>query len=139
MTIGGAPQWRRSVGAAFAYAASVFSVGFGLGAIRLTLVAPRVGATVAVLLEAPVILTASWYLSKVIIARFRVPAEFGARALMGATAFAVLMGCELALSALVFDRSASQFVLQYASVPGLIGLAAQVCFAVFPLCQAGRE
>jgi hypothetical protein len=127
------------VRAGFVYAVVVFAIGFGLGAIRVTVVVPRLGPTAAVLLEAPIILAASWYLSKAITARFHVLAEFGCRSLMGATAFAVLMCFEFALAGLMFNRSASEFLLQYKTVPGMIGLAAQVCFAGFPLWQARRH
>ena len=129
---------RPCVWAGFAYAISVFAIGFALGAIRVTVLVPRLGPMASVLLEAPVILMASWYVSKAVTARFDVAAEFGPRGLMGATAFAVLMGCEFALAALVFDQSSSQFVRQYATAPGMIGLVAQVCFAAFPLWQARR-
>ena len=84
-------------------------------------------------------LAASWYLSSRTAARFEVRPEFGPRALMGTIALAVLMGCEFALAALVFDQSLSQFVLRYGTGPGMIGLAAQVCFAVFPLWQTRRN
>jgi len=126
-------------GAGFLYGVTVFAIGFGLGAIRVTMLVPRLGATAAVLLEAPIILVASWYLSKSITTRLRVPAQFGCRLLMGATAFAALMCFEFALAALTFNRSLSQFVLQYRTLPGMIGLAAQVCFAIFPLWQARRR
>jgi hypothetical protein len=42
------------------YALLVFLIGFILGTIRVLLIAPRLGETIAVLLETPVILGASF-------------------------------------------------------------------------------
>ena len=57
------------------YAVSVFVVGFALGTLRVLVVAPRLGDTVAVTLEAPVMLLASWEFSRRLIKRFDVPAQ----------------------------------------------------------------
>ena len=51
-----------SAKAGVAYAVTVFAIGFVLGT-RVLLLAPRVGSTIAVSIEVPVILTASWYVS----------------------------------------------------------------------------
>ena len=50
-------HWSRDVAAGCVYALLTFFVGFVLGTLRVLLVAPRLGAIVAVSLEAPVILT----------------------------------------------------------------------------------
>ena len=52
-----------SIKAGVAYAVTVFAIGFLLGTARVLLLAPRVGSTVAVLVETPVILAASWYVA----------------------------------------------------------------------------
>jgi len=51
---------RNIIHAALIYFAAVFSLAFVLGALRVTLIAPKVGAMAAVALELPVVLTASW-------------------------------------------------------------------------------
>ena len=46
------------------YAIVVFSIGFILGTIRVLLVAPRQGETTAVIIEAPIMLAASWFVCR---------------------------------------------------------------------------
>lgn len=124
---------RAAVLAGAVYFAIVFLVGFGLGTARVLLVAPQLGATSAVLLETPLILAASWAACGWTIRRFAVPRARGARALMGAFAFALLMCVEAGVSVVVFGRSLAEHLAGYRTLPGSIGLAAQVAFALVPL------
>ena len=132
-------QWAACLWAGSAYAGVVYLIGFALGAIRVLVLVPRLGATVSVLLESPLILSASWLLSKAAVKRFEVPEQIAARALMGATAFAVLMSGEFAVFVFVFGKPWSTFRGSFATVPGAIGLAAQIAFAMFPVLQAKRS
>jgi hypothetical protein len=125
--------------AGLVYVAMVFMVGFGLGAIRVTLIVPHLGETLAVLLEAPIMLAISWKASHWCVARFQVPAGAGARIIMGAVALAILLLAELSVSAFFFGRSATQYVASYRSMAGIIGLAAQIAFAALPLLQTRRN
>lgn len=128
----------RPATAGFVYAILVFAVGFALGTIRVLILVPRVGATVAVLLETPVILAASWWVSRACIARLAVSRAVSARLIMGLVAFVVLMLAEVTLAAVLFGRTVAGYLASLITVPGAIGLAAQVAFAAFPLAQAGR-
>jgi hypothetical protein len=125
-----------SVKAGVAYAVTVFTIGFVLGTARVLLVAPRVGSTIAVSVEAPIILTASWYVSKIWMRRLAVGAEIRPRILVGAVAFVTLMILEVALSISVFHRSMGEYLADLRSSAGAIGFAAQICFATFPLLNA---
>jgi len=118
------------------YAILAFSVGFALGTIRVLLVVPRVGPTVAVLCEMPVILGASWWISRLCVARFRVSRAVAARLVMGLTAFLVLMLAEVTLAAILFGGSFTDYLASLATLPGAIGLAGQLAFACLPLAQA---
>jgi len=131
-----AHQLSAGIRAGIAYAATVFGIGFLLGAARVLLLAPRVGATIAVLVETPLILAASWYAAGFWMKRLAVGAEIRTRILVGAVAFMTLMALEVALSVSLFHRSAGEYLAGLLSAAGGIGLAAQVCFATFPLCQA---
>lgn len=60
--------------------------------------------------------------------------------LMGAIALAILTLVELGTAALLFRETALEYFSGLWSVPGAIGLAAQLCFAAFPFLQAiGRQ
>ncbi|MEO5923157.1 MAG: hypothetical protein ABIR70_04950 [Bryobacteraceae bacterium] len=131
----GSIDWRAAAWAGIVYTLCVFTFAFVIGAIRVTLVAPRLGNLLAVLLEAPIVLAASWRLSLWCIRRFQVSADSRARALMGIVAFSVLMALELGFSVLVFGETVDVYLAKYATTPGVIGLAMQVCFATFPWMQ----
>jgi hypothetical protein len=54
----------RATGADAVYAIIAFLIGFILGAIRVLLVAPRLGGTLAVIIETPIMLTTSWFVCR---------------------------------------------------------------------------
>lgn len=64
------------------------------------------------------------------------PAKLLPRVVMGAAAFALLGLGELAVSNLVFGRSLEATLASYRSLPGILGLSAQVIFGLLPLVQA---
>jgi hypothetical protein len=121
------------------YALAVFLIGFIFGTIRVLLLAPRLGETAAVSLETPLMLIASWFVCHWCVDRLDVPRSVPTRSLMGVVALAVLVSAEFILAVLVFGRSTAQFFATYASVPGAIGLAAQIVFATFPVVQIWRR
>ena len=115
------------------YFAIVFAAGFVLGALRVTVIVPRIGELLAGALELPVILFVSWLVCRRLIAQFSVPAMISHRAAMGALAFGLLMLAELGLSVLVFDQSVVVYLAGLQSPDGLLGLAGQIIFALIPL------
>ena len=120
------------------YAIVVFSIGFVLGTIRVLLLAPRLGETIAVIVEAPVILAASWFVCRWCVDRLDVRRTVSARSLMGLVAFLVLISAEVGMGAM-FGRSLGDQLAGYGSAAGVIGLAAQVVFATFPVLQVWRR
>jgi hypothetical protein len=54
---------------------------------------------------------------------------------MGAGAFALLIAAETALGVYGFGRRLGAQVATYRSLPGGVGLAAQLLFALFPLLR----
>lgn len=128
-------DWRAASRAGIAYTLGVFVIAFAVGTIRVTLVAPRLGTLLAVVLEAPIVLAVSWRVSLWCNRRFNVSRDPRARALMGAVAFSVLMLLELGVSVLAFGETLDHYFAKYASTPGVIGLAMQVCFATIPWVQ----
>lgn len=117
------------------YFALVFAAGFVLGAIRTLLLAPRVGDFAAVAIELPVMLAVAWFACGAVL-RWTPPGQgFGARAAMGLVAFALLMAAELALALLLGVPSISAWLAGLTSAHGLLGLAGQIVFAIFPLVR----
>jgi hypothetical protein len=120
------------------YAVIVFLIGFILGSIRVLLVVPRLGEMIAVIIEAPLILAASWFVCRWCVKRLNVTRTVPTRSLMGLVAFLVLMSAEVGLGA-VLGRSLVDQLAAYGSAAGAIGLAAQVIFATFPVIQVWRR
>ncbi|WP_209428094.1 hypothetical protein [Pararhodobacter sp. SW119] len=116
------------------YFATVFAVGFVLGALRTLVLIPVMGEVGAVLLELPVILTAAWVIcGRLVRGRRLTVAEAVA---MGTTAFVLLMLGEAGLSVWLAGRALADHVALYAQPAHLIGLAGQVAFAVFPVLRS---
>ena len=114
------------------YFVAVFLFGFVLGTARTLIVLPRLGETVGVVLEAPVILAISWVTCAWCVDRFRVPSGAWIRLLMGAAAFSLLGVAEISISLFVFGRTIASHFAGYRSSASAIGLVAQVVFAIFP-------
>jgi hypothetical protein len=119
----------RIAGAAIAYWAVVFALGFVLGTIRVLWLAPLVGLMPATLLELPIILAASWFAAGWLIRRFAI-AQQGEALVVGALAFAILMLAECALAVTFMAQSPAQWLTGLAAPHALLGLAGQVVFAL---------
>lgn len=121
--------------AAAVYFTLVFTLGFVLGALRVTVLVPAVGELVAVMVELPVMLTAAWFICRRVVRHFNVPAAAGPRLAMGGAAFALLMTVEFTMSVTVFGGSPGAFVTGLATAVGLLGLAGQALFGLWPWWQ----
>lgn len=121
------------------YFGLVFAAGFALGTVRVLALIPRLGETMPVLIELPLMLAVSWIACRRVIARAGVPDAWAARALMGGIAFAVLMLAEFGLSVLAFGRTPAAHLALYREAPALLGLVGQIAFAIFPLVQRAKR
>ena len=128
---------RAALAAGVRYFLAVFALGFALGTLRTLFLAPRLGETVAVLIELPVMLTAAWLICGVLLRRHAFTARDAA--LMGATAFVLLMLAEACLSVLLAGRSLAEHFALYAALPNQLGLAGQIAFALIPLIRSRRR
>lgn len=116
------------------YFAGVFALGFLLGAVRILWVVPRLGETMAVVIELPVMLWAAWLLAGLLLRRLAVPPRAAAALVMGGVGFALLIAAEFALGAATGTSPALQ-VAKWGTVSGGMGLAAQILHAFFPLLR----
>lgn len=128
-------DWRAAWSAGFAYTMGVFVFAFVAGAIRVMLVAPRLGTLLAVIIEGPIVLAVSWRVSSWCTRRFQVNCDSGTRVFMGAVAFSLLMLLELGFSVLAFGETVDDYLAKFASATGAVGLVMQVCFAALPWVQ----
>lgn len=124
-----------AVRAGLAYFALVFAAGFLLGTLRVLLVAPMAGELVAVLVELPFMLAISWLVCRWLIQRFAVPPETGPRFAMGSIAFVLLVAAEACLALTLFGQSFAAFLTGFDHLPGQVGLAGQIAFALMPLIE----
>jgi hypothetical protein len=125
----------RSIPAGLAYFGCVFAVGFALGVLRTVLIVPLLGETVAVAIELPIILPVAWIVSRWLTQRFKIPARLLPRAMMGVSAFILLMAGELSISLSLAGRSVIEHLQLYREASHMLGLAGQIAFALFPALQ----
>jgi hypothetical protein len=120
--------------AALAYVLPVFAVAFGLGALRVSLVAPHLGPLAAVALELPLVLALSWIVAGRVLRHWP---QVGrqSRLALGALAFLVLMLLELA-TALAFGQSPASFLAAMTTPAGALGLAGQIGFGLIPILRS---
>ncbi|MDP3524529.1 MAG: hypothetical protein Q8S27_08125 [Hoeflea sp.] len=125
--------WATGITAGAAYFGVAFALGFLLGVIRTLLIVPRTGELVAVALELPRMVGASWIACGWALRRFAVPSDIGSRLAMGGTAFALLLGAELLVSVLIAGRGLGDHAALYRTAPVLLGLMGQLAYGAFPL------
>lgn len=113
------------------YYAIIFGLAFAMGIARTMVIAPRLGATVAVLLEVPIIVAASWVAARRLL-RHR-SLTLPQRAAMGATGFILTMLSEVVLARVLREQDVTDWAADIMTPLGLTGLAAQIAFAVMPL------
>ncbi len=119
------------IGAGARYFAVVFAIAFALGTIRTIWIAPAIGATAAVLVEVPIILLVSFFVARHTITGAQISSR-GEALGAGAVAFAMLMVAEAGLAVLVFGQPFDVWLADLWRVPGIIGLAGQIVFALMP-------
>ena len=130
---------RRAFKAGLLYCAVVFAAGVVFGAIRYVWIAPLSGEMVAIWLEAPIMLAISWSASAWIVERLEVSESFLDRMLMGGVALAVLVCAEAVLAVLFNGHSIGEYLLFRGHSGLLLGLLAQLGFAVFPILRRRRD
>lgn len=127
---------RAAVLAAAAYFAIAFAAGFVLGAVRVLALAPSIGELAATACELPLMLAVSWFAASFTARRLGVSDAAPDRLIMGGLAFFLLIGAEVVLASVAFDRTISMQVAAWKQPAGALGLLGQVAFAAIPFVQA---
>ena len=121
-----------AIRAGLLYFLGVFAAGFLLGTLRTLVLAPALGPLLAVAVELPVMLAASWWLCGRVLHRNPVPPAALLRLTMGFVAFSLLMAAELAISVWGLGRTPAEHWASFAGAPERLGLAGQLLYALFP-------
>lgn len=119
---------------ALAYVLPVFAAAFVIGALRVTLIAPQIGALAAVAIEVPLILLLGWFVAGRVLRRWPLT-KVKART-MGALAFLILMLAEFALAFTLSGQSPAAYAASLITAAGALGLAGQIGFALIPALRA---
>jgi hypothetical protein len=119
-----------------AYAAIVFGVGFVLGSIRVFLVVPRIGARWAELLEAPLMLIASFLAARFITQKFG-PFKGSQKVAIGICALVFMLLAEFSFI-LARGFGISEYIASRDPVSGPVYLLSLALFAAMPFIVAQR-
>jgi hypothetical protein len=118
----------------------VFTFAFLMGVARVLVVAPRLGQMAAVMIEVPILIAASLFVSRYLIGSSVLTVL--QLALMGLTAFILTMASEALLAELLQGNGVAAWAASLATPVGLLGLAGQVIFALMPIfvgCGRNRK
>jgi hypothetical protein len=118
--------------AALLYFAIVFGAGFVLGPVRVLFIEPRVGATVAVLLETPVLLAAMIIGARIAVRFFALGRSGAVLLSVGALALVVQQVADVAVAVLLRGMMVADHIAQFTSAAGMVYAALLVAFVVMP-------
>jgi hypothetical protein len=122
----------RIVIAAVAYFAIVFAVGMALGPIRVLWLEPRLGPTLAVLCEAPLLLAAMLIAARWVPRKTGLGNRLAPLVLMGIGALALQQAADLALGAWLRGLTPAEQFASFVTPPGAVYLVLLVIFAALP-------
>lgn len=130
---------RRAILLGALYFAGIFALGFVFGTLRELVFAPLVGRGIVVLIEAPLILLAAWFLCRWLLSRFAPLDGVGQHLLMGMIAFFLLLVGEAAVAVGLMAASLASHFAGYTTISGMLELLPQMAFGLFPALQFLRR
>ena len=119
------------------YFSLVFAVGFILGTIRVLVFVPLLGERAAELLEAPLMLFASFLAAIWVVRRFQIPAGARSRLPVGLVALMLLLVAEVLVVVLIRGLSLGEYIGSRDPVAGAVYLVCLAIFAVMPWLVRG--
>ena len=120
----------RALIAATVYFLALFTLGFALGIIRVLITAPRLGELVGVILEAPIMLLAAYFMCRWSIRRWNVANTLNIRSIMALLFLALLFSFEVLLGTMLFGRTLADQWVSLETAAGFLGLCAQLISAL---------
>jgi hypothetical protein len=124
---------KRAMIAGVVYFLALFAVGFVLGTIRVTVVAPRLGELAATWMEVPLMLMAGFFTCRWAIQHWQVSRTMAMRWAMVLCFLTLLLLFETLLGSLLFGRTVAQQWTTLATPAGMLGLCAQLVAALLPV------
>lgn len=124
---------RKVVTAGIVYFALVFAAGFALGAVRVTLIAPRIGERAAELMETPFMLAVIVLSARWIVRRFALPRSLATRLGAGLLALVLMLAAELGFLLRLRGMTVAEYIATRDPVPGAVYYASLGVLAVMPL------
>jgi hypothetical protein len=118
--------------ASLCYFGLVFGAGFVLGALRVTLLVPRLGIRAAELLEMPVMFVVILWSARFVLRHFGLGASASRALGAGLLALALLVAAELTLAFVVSGLTPGQYITTRDPVSGSVYLALLMVFALAP-------
>lgn len=113
------------------YYAILFAFAFAMGIARVTVVAPHIGATAAVLVEVPIVMAVGWVVSRRLLLGRQM--TLSQQTNIGGIVFVLIMASDLILWQLLRGQNVVAWARDVMTPLGLVGLAAQVGVALMPL------
>jgi hypothetical protein len=120
------------------YFAAVFGAGFVLGPIRMVWVVPRLGARMAELLEAPIMLVITFVAARWIVRRLAVPPTPSGRLGMGGIGLGLMLIAEFTLVLWLRGLSIRDYIAGRDPVAATVYYATLGAFGILPLLVARR-
>ena len=124
----------RPIRAAALYVLAVFGLGMLLGPIRELVLAPRLGALPAALIEAPLVLGFAWLAARFLLRRHAIPPG-APRRVIAAAALVLVLLVEFAAGHLLRGWDLAAWGAHLATPAGWLSLALYGLFALWPLLQ----
>ncbi len=132
------PRASRVPHAALIYFALVFLVGLLLGPVRVIWLEPWLGNTIAVLLEAPLLIIAMWFAARAADQWARVEGGWMSYLFVGLIALALQQLADLAVGFGFRGMTAADQLAYFMTPAGLVYVATLVVFAAMPLMRMRR-
>lgn len=115
------------------YFTIVFATGFVLGTIRTLLIAPRLGARTAELMESPLMLAISFLAARWIVRQMPLPFLVRQRMGMGAIALVLLLATEFSFVLWLRGMSLREYFATLDPVAGPVYYVSLLLFALAPI------
>jgi Na+-translocating ferredoxin:NAD+ oxidoreductase RnfE subunit len=123
---------RHRIADGLAYGASMFGVGFVLGAVRQLLVLPRTGLTVALAIEVPLIVVTSAFVARWIRRRHPLSREGFGCIVTGLVGLLTLLFAEEILSRILNGRSVFAVWADFPMTSSIINAVGLALFTLMP-------